>query len=111
MPRSRKRDGRLATDQFREQSRRELPLETQGRDISVQNDPAHPLGQIGPPGRVGKGKELFQFLIGLKDAITSQILGRLDGLGTLRAEELIQTGLPLGQWRDVSHVVMARGAS
>jgi hypothetical protein len=28
----------LAADQFREQPRRKLPLETQGRDISIQND-------------------------------------------------------------------------
>jgi hypothetical protein len=67
----------LAPDQFRQQTRRELPFETQRRDVSVQDDPVHQLGQVGSPGRVGVGDELFQFLIGVKDTITSQVIRRL----------------------------------
>jgi site-specific DNA recombinase len=68
----------LAPDQFRQQTRRELPFETQRRDVSVQDDPVHQLGQVGSPGRVGVGDELFQFLIGVKDTITSQVIRRFD---------------------------------
>ena len=101
-------DGGLPADQLSQQPRREQPLETAGRDVRVQDDPVHLLGQISPPRCVGVRQELFQFLIGLEDPVTGKIIGRADRLGVLRAEELIKGRLALGLRRDMMHVVMAR---
>ena len=93
--------------EFREYYR-EQPLEAAGRDICVQDDPVHLLGQISPPLRVGVHQELFQFLIGLEDSVTGKIISRPDRLGVLRTEEIIKGRLPFGLGRDMTHVIMAR---
>lgn len=84
-------------------------FETQGRDVSVEDDSVHSLGQIGSPGRVCVDDELFQFLIGLKDTFTGQVIGRLNRADTLRPEKFIQGGLSLSKKRHVVHVVVTRG--